>query len=38
VVSLPIYEALTDADVDRVAAVIRAVHERAGDVRAATVA
>lgn len=38
VVSLPIYETLSDADVDLVAKVIRAVHERAGDVRSAMVA
>ena len=38
VVSLPIYEALSDADVDQVAEVIRAVHEHAGDVRSAMVA
>jgi dTDP-4-amino-4,6-dideoxygalactose transaminase len=38
VVSLPIYEALSDADIDRVAEVIRALNQHADDVRAATVA
>ena len=38
VVSLPIYEALADADIDRVSATIVALHQHAGDVRAAIVA
>jgi dTDP-4-amino-4,6-dideoxygalactose transaminase len=37
VVSLPIYEALSDSDVDRVSATIDALHQHAGDVRAAIV-
>lgn len=37
VVSLPIYEALSDSDVDRVSATIDALHHHAGDVRAAIV-
>jgi dTDP-4-amino-4,6-dideoxygalactose transaminase len=38
VVSLPIYEALSDADIDRVSATIVQLHHDAGDVRAAIVA
>jgi dTDP-4-amino-4,6-dideoxygalactose transaminase len=38
VVSLPIYEALSDADIDRVSATILQLHRDAGDVRAAIVA
>jgi dTDP-4-amino-4,6-dideoxygalactose transaminase len=38
VVSLPIYEALPDAHIDRIAQVIRALNQHSGDVRATTVA